>query len=297
MDLHHPRLVEGEDKLPVVVPATNPSRVLLDTALAESTAGRAERTRYGSVVHDGYFVDCSPILRRPILVAGLVHGDCGTKHQDKLGSAGDSVEPLVVQTSRINKHHIVQPLTPTSGGSARSLAGNTSLLTSNNTSSLEHVEGHPANEIRGSHEDSVRQANGEPAVTEVKRNQGGDTVPDKAGTRLANEEEARSRPANKEVNRSQDASQAMPRVVGHGVIAGMCSYTKGGICSQHGPGAKRKWRPVSRGDGGVWDKNNKRYYYVCDLSMSARKLKQTKLSFEPVTSPRVGMTRNHGESL
>ena len=89
----------------------------------------------------------------------------------------------------------------------------------------------------------------------------------------------------------------MPRVVGHGVIAGMCSYTKGGICSQHGPGAKRKWRPVSRGDGGVWDKNNKRYYYVCDLSMSARKLKQTKLSFEPVTSPRVGMTRNHGESL
>ena len=169
------RLVEGEDTQPVVFPATNPSRVVLDTALAESTAGRAERTRYGSVVHDGYFVDCSPILRRPILVAGLVHGDCGTKHQDKLGSAGDSVEPLVVQTSRINKHHIVQPLTPTSGGSARSLAGNTSLLTSNDTSSLEHVEGHPANEIRGSHEDSVRPAN---------------------------EEEARSRPANKEVNRS-----------------------------------------------------------------------------------------------
>ena len=88
----------------------------------------------------------------------------------------------------------------------------------------------------------------------------------------------------------------LPGLGGHGVSASGCTYTRGGICSIHGPGAKRKWRPV-RGEGGAWDKTTKKHYYVCDLSMSARKLKQTKLLFEPVSSPRVEMNRNRGENL
>ena len=73
-----------------------------------------------------------------------------------------------------------------------------------------------------------------------------------------------------------------------------CVYAKGGICAKHGPGAKRKWRPVSRGEGNSWTKE---YYFVCDISGNDKKMKQTRLSFSDMTSPRVGALRSQRGSL
>ena len=259
----------GEVEPPVVVTATDPCRVVLDTAVAGSTASLAVRTGLGSFVEDGHIGDCSPMLRRPTLGDFLVSEECGTKLKDVLRDANERVKPVIVPPGSSSHNLNVQLLTPSSGDCARSLPGNTAILTSTNVNSLEQGESRPANEMRGSEEESARPAN---------------------------KEEALSRRSNAMPDRSQDASQALPGLGGHGVSASGCTYTRGGICSIHGPGAKRKWRPV-RGEGGAWDKTTKKHYYVCDLSMSARKLKQTKLLFEPVSSPRVEMNRNRGENL
>ena len=48
-----------------------------------------------------------------------------------------------------------------------------------------------------------------------------------------------------------------------------CSYTGRGICSIHGPGAKRFWRPqterVTSPDGEATLRTVRKYYYSCDL--------------------------------
>ena len=134
-----------------------------------------------------------------------------------------------------------------------------------------------------------------PDVTE-KVSPGGDDVPRDVGTRPANEDVGRSRPANQEPGNAVDASQGIPRVAGRSGGTRVCSYAKGGVCAIHGPGAKLRWKPVTTGNGDKWDKT-KKYFYVCDESIRDRKLKKTRLSFGPVTSPRVGLARNLGENL
>ena len=105
-----------------------------------------------------------------------------------------------------------------------------------------------------------------------------------------------SRPANQKASTVVEASKATPRTAGQGVSSRRCNHAKGGVCAVHEPGAKLRWRPVTKGEGDVWDKT-KEYFYVCDLNKTAKKLKQTRLSFGAMTSPRVGSTRSQGESL
>ena len=67
-----------------------------------------------------------------------------------------------------------------------------------------------------------------------------------------------------------------------------CEYLPGGVCTIHGGGAVRHWRPIGktcmRGDNGEmkW-KTERETYYVCDVGEDRkRKMKQTKLSFSVV---------------
>ena len=47
-----------------------------------------------------------------------------------------------------------------------------------------------------------------------------------------------------------------------------CVHGRGGVCSIHGPGAKKKWRPLGKtrvmgDDGELRWKSNREVYYVC----------------------------------
>ena len=63
-----------------------------------------------------------------------------------------------------------------------------------------------------------------------------------------------------------------------------CQFLKGGVCKEHGEGARKHWKPVmttfTGPNGEERRKMTKKLYYVCDLDMSGRKkLRQTRLSF------------------
>ena len=63
---------------------------------------------------------------------------------------------------------------------------------------------------------------------------------------------------------------------------GPCVYKKGGVCSLHGPGARRRWKPVRTrevgADGAVRMKTTRLYYYECDVGDKGVR-RQNKLSF------------------
>ena len=69
-------------------------------------------------------------------------------------------------------------------------------------------------------------------------------------------------------------------------------HLKGGICTIHGPGAKRKWEPAPRTilgpDGEMIREYRRRYWYECDLAPGGRgrRLRQLKLSCGQSTLPR-----------
>ena len=75
-----------------------------------------------------------------------------------------------------------------------------------------------------------------------------------------------------------------------------CSYTAGGVCSLHGPGAKLRWKPiVGEYVPGVRGEKKRHYFYVCMKKPGGtprgRGLRQTTLAFVRVTED----TRNTGE--
>ena len=53
-----------------------------------------------------------------------------------------------------------------------------------------------------------------------------------------------------------------------------CTHLGGGVCQTHGPGARRRWRPVSRTTtlpgGGVRRIVERLYFYECDLVPNRR---------------------------
>ena len=77
------------------------------------------------------------------------------------------------------------------------------------------------------------------------------------------------------------------------------------MCSLHGPGAKRYWKPVRmrkrEADGSITTEVKRRPYHVCDLGPRGRgRLRQSRLNFRPVRnegSPReeTGDTRNQDQ--
>ena len=63
-----------------------------------------------------------------------------------------------------------------------------------------------------------------------------------------------------------------------------CQFLKGGVCKEHGAGAKRHWKPIIRteiGPGGVARAvSGRKYFYECDLDLSGRRrMSQSRLSF------------------
>ena len=66
-------------------------------------------------------------------------------------------------------------------------------------------------------------------------------------------------------------------------------YSRGGVCTLHGPGALQKWKPKGRktivgADGKKKTIVEREYYFVCDLAPQGRKkLTQTRLSFVKTT--------------
>ena len=85
-----------------------------------------------------------------------------------------------------------------------------------------------------------------------------------------------------------------------------CSYTKGGVCRIHGPGAKYRWRklttPIRGPDGRLV---RRQYYWECRPGPSGRRnLRQTTLSsLRRISSSSLsednvgGETRNQGDDL
>ena len=66
-------------------------------------------------------------------------------------------------------------------------------------------------------------------------------------------------------------------------------YSRGGVCTLHGPGALQKWKPKGRktivgADGKKKTIVEREYYFVCDLAPQGRKkLTQTRLYFVKTT--------------
>ena len=69
-----------------------------------------------------------------------------------------------------------------------------------------------------------------------------------------------------------------------------CPYVRGGLCKEHGPGGKERWKPIFKwvtDEAGNQTKvSSKRYFLVCDLGLKNKKLKQTKISFTKTTPVR-----------
>ena len=145
----------------------------------------------------------------------------------------------------------------------------------------------PANDRRGDPDAETRPANHVLADVEEEVSHGRDVALAEGGPRPTNEDPGPSRPANQRACTGVVGGKATPR---------RCKHAKGGVCAVHGPGAKLRWKPIIKGEGYPWDKT-KEYFYVCDLTKNAKKWKQTRLSFEPVTSPRLGSPRSQGEML
>ena len=78
-----------------------------------------------------------------------------------------------------------------------------------------------------------------------------------------------------------------------------CTYLKGGVCKEHGEGARLKWKPVTTWEAGPDGRRVKnvtrKYEYVCDLDMvDGRKLEQRRLSFAADTLMHVAGNTNKG---
>ena len=73
-----------------------------------------------------------------------------------------------------------------------------------------------------------------------------------------------------------------------------CVHSKGGICSIHGAGAKLKWKPSARRMPDK-KKSSREYFYVYDVGLGERRLMQTRLLFDKMTSPEITRNRNLGE--
>ena len=63
-----------------------------------------------------------------------------------------------------------------------------------------------------------------------------------------------------------------------------CVYMRGGVCVEHGEGARKHYKPVVTREtspgGGVTVKKTRKMFYVCDLELSGRRrLTQSRLSF------------------
>ena len=61
-----------------------------------------------------------------------------------------------------------------------------------------------------------------------------------------------------------------------------CVYTKGGVCREHGEGARKHYMETFIGENGEKRRRVKerRVYYVCDTDLTGmKKLRQTKISF------------------
>ena len=62
-----------------------------------------------------------------------------------------------------------------------------------------------------------------------------------------------------------------------------CEHVRGGLCKLHGPGAKKKVRPIrvtiQGPDGREVVKIKKKTFYTCDVGEGGTRLLQTRLSF------------------
>ena len=66
------------------------------------------------------------------------------------------------------------------------------------------------------------------------------------------------------------------------LTVGGCVYVGGGNCVEHGPGAKRYWRPLPKSAGG-----GREYYYECDVGPRGRgRFRQARLSSYVKTTPK-----------
>ena len=67
-------------------------------------------------------------------------------------------------------------------------------------------------------------------------------------------------------------------------------YRKGGVCKEHGPGAKERWKPIYKvvtdKEGKQTTVSSKKYFLVCDTGLGNKKLRQTTLSFNKATPVR-----------
>ena len=81
-----------------------------------------------------------------------------------------------------------------------------------------------------------------------------------------------------------------------------CVYKRGGVCKEHGKGAKKHSRPVVTrevGPGGeIVVTKSKKMFYVCDLSLErGRRLRQSRLSFMNTPERPSGMTDTQDDNL
>ena len=69
-----------------------------------------------------------------------------------------------------------------------------------------------------------------------------------------------------------------------------CVYVGGGNCVEHGPGARRFWRPKPRTvgpDGRMSKRGEREYYYECNVGQRGRgRFRQTRLSSFVKTTPK-----------
>ena len=84
----------------------------------------------------------------------------------------------------------------------------------------------------------------------------------------------------------------MSRATGVSVPGSMkeCQHARGGVCRVHGPGAKKKFRPVRvtvfGQDGKEVTRIKQKSYYTCDVGTGGTRLLQTRLSFIRDTTTR-----------
>ena len=71
-----------------------------------------------------------------------------------------------------------------------------------------------------------------------------------------------------------------------------CKHSAGGVCTIHGPGAKRKFKPVRvttiGPDGLPVSKIKRKNYYKCYVGEGEERLRQTKISFGGLLDTRRG---------
>ena len=81
-----------------------------------------------------------------------------------------------------------------------------------------------------------------------------------------------------------DVDDRKPGVVrGRSPKRGKCTYRRGGVCVEHGPGAKLCWIPMKVPNPAPGEKKTTRhYYYSCDVGPRGKVLRQTRLSFGAV---------------